>query len=78
MAALKYWFVDENNKAACRYMIVDAYNTEPTLHFYSKNGFKPLFKTEDAERYSFGIPDEEPLKSRIFYYDLKLIAGEKN
>lgn len=78
MDALKYWFVDENNKAACRYMMVDAYNAEPTLHYYAKNGFKPLFKTEKAERDSFGINDDEPLKSRIYYYDLKLIVGSKH
>lgn len=74
MEALKYWFVDENNKAACRYMLVDAYNTDSTLHFYQANGFKPLYKTEDAEKKAFGIPNDEKLKSRIFYYDLKLTA----
>lgn len=44
MDALKYWFVDENNKAACRYMLVDAYNTDSTIHYYLKNGFKPLYR----------------------------------
>lgn len=73
MDILKYWFVDENNKAACRYMLVDSYNTASALHYYEKNGFKPLYKSEDAERQSFGIPASEPLKSRIYYYDLKLI-----
>ncbi len=78
MNALKYWFVDENNKAACRYMIVDAYNTDLTLHYYTKNGFKPLYKSEEAERRSFGIPNDEALKSRIYYFDLKLMdsAGQ--
>jgi GNAT superfamily N-acetyltransferase len=78
MNALKFWFVDENNKAACRYMIVDAYNTESTLHYYEKNGFKPLYKSDKAERDSFGIPDDEPLKSRIYYYDLKLMVESKH
>lgn len=78
MNALKYWFVDENNKAACRYMMVDAYNTESTLHYYAKNGFKPLYKSEKAERDSFGIPDDEVLKSRIYYFDLKLMVGGKS
>ncbi len=77
MDVLKYWFVDENNKAACRYMMVDAYNTESTLHYYEKNGFKPLYKTEKAERDAFGIPKDESLKSRIYYYDLKLLVGGK-
>lgn len=74
MDLLKLWFVDENNKAACRYINVDAYNSEPTLHFYAKNGFKPLYKTEQGEREAFNIPIHEPLKSRIFFFDLKLIT----
>lgn len=75
MDALKYWFVDENNKAACRYMLVDAYNTESTLHYYLKNGFKPLYKTEQGEKDAFGISADEALKSRIFFFDLKLITA---
>ena len=74
MNALKYWFVDENNKAACRYILVDAYNTESTIHYYVKNGFKPLYKTEQSEKSAFGISDEEPLKSRVMFFDLKLIT----
>lgn len=73
MEALKYWFVDENNKAACRYMLVDAYNTEATIHYYLKNGFKPLYKTEQSEKEAFGIPIEASLHSRIYFYDLKTI-----
>lgn len=49
MNVLKHSFVDENNKAACRYMLVDAYNAEPTLHYYYKNGFKPLYKSIESE-----------------------------
>lgn len=75
MDALKYWFVDENNKAACRYMLVDAYNTESTLHYYLKNGFKPLYKTEQGEKDAFGISADEALKSRILFFDLKLITA---
>ncbi len=74
MNILKYWFVDENNKAACRYILVDTYNSEPTLHYYMKNGFKPLYKTEEAEREAFNIPSDEKLRSRVLYYDLKLIG----
>ena len=75
MDVIKYWFVDENNKAACRYMLVDAYNSEATLHYYLKNGFKPLYKTEQSEKNAFGISDEEVLKSRVMYFDLKLITA---
>lgn len=74
MEALKYWFIDENNKAACRYVIVDAYNSERTLRYYEKNGFKPLYKTEEGERSAFGISEGEELKSRIYYFDLKLVS----
>lgn len=64
----------KENKAACRYIIVDAYNSEGTLRFYTKNGFKPLYKTADAEKVAFGISESEDLKSRIFFFDLKLIS----
>lgn len=75
MDALKLWFVDENNKAACRYMLVDAYNTEATIHYYLKNGFKPLYKTEEGEKEAFAIPCQERLKSRLLFFDLKLITA---
>lgn len=58
-------------------MMVDAYNTDSTLHYYEKNGFKPLYRSENAEKQSFGIPEDEPLKSRIYYFDLKLITGKR-
>ncbi len=71
LEVLKHSFIDENNKAACRYLLVDAYNVEPTIHFYIKNGFKPLYKNVESEKKSFGISDDEDLKSRILYFDLK-------
>lgn len=75
MKALKYWFVDENNKAACRYMLVDAYNTDSTIHYYLKNGFKPLYKTEQSEKNAFGISEDDALRSRIMFFDLKMITS---
>ncbi len=36
-------------------MLVDAYNTESTIHYYIKNGFKPLYKTEESEKNAFGL-----------------------
>lgn len=74
MEVLKYWFVDENNKAACRYILVDAYNIGSTIHFYLKNGFKPLYKTEKSEKDAFGISNDDILKSRVMFFDLKLIT----
>ena len=75
MDALKYWFVDENNKAACRYMLVDAYNTDSTIHYYLKNGFKPLYKSEQSEKDAFGISVEDILRSRVMFFDLKMITS---
>lgn len=73
MDVLKHSFVDENNKAACRYMLVDAYNVESTLHYYYKNGFKTLYKSVESEKLSFGIPKDVELQSRILFFDLKSI-----
>lgn len=68
---LKYWFLDESNKAACRYLLVDAYNSERTLCFYERNGFKMLYKTEEREREAFHVERDRQLNSRIMYFDLK-------
>ncbi|MDE5750727.1 MAG: GNAT family N-acetyltransferase [Duncaniella sp.] len=75
MDALKYWFVDENNKAACRYILVDAYNTGSTIRYYAKNGFKPLYKSEQSEKVAFSIPDEDILHSRVMFFDLKTVTS---
>ena len=69
---IKDWFIS-NNKAACRFLIVDAYNNPSTLNFYNKNGFKLLYKTENKEKEAFGISIEDNLKSRILYFDLKAL-----
>ena len=47
---IKGWFRSFDNKTGCRFIVVDAYNNEKTLHFYEKNGFKPLYKSEQEER----------------------------
>lgn len=47
---IKYWFVAPNNKTGCRFVIVDAYNSESTKSFYEKNGFKLVFSTDDQEK----------------------------
>lgn len=41
-------------------MLVDAYNTESTTHYYQKNGFKPLYRSEEGEKEAFGIPSDYP------------------
>lgn len=69
---LKRWFRSFDNKTGCRFIVVDAYNNEKTLHFYEKNGFKPLYKTEQEERKFLGLSEEDPLKTRFMFFDLKL------
>ncbi|MDE6320738.1 MAG: GNAT family N-acetyltransferase, partial [Muribaculaceae bacterium] len=69
---VKDWFRSEDNKTGCRFIVVDAYNNERTLHFYEKNGFKHLYKTEQEERDFLRLNNEEPLETRFMFFDLKL------
>lgn len=69
---IKGWFRSEDNKTGCRFIVVDAYNNEKTLHFYEKNGFKPLYKTEKEERDFLELEDNEPLETRFMFFDLKI------
>lgn len=67
---LKYLFTREENITGCRFLVVDAYNDERVLQFYSKNGFKPLYATEVLEKEAFHVSDKEQLNSRLLYFDL--------
>ena len=69
---IKGWFRSFDNKTGCRFIVVDAYNNDKTLHFYEKNGFKPLYKTEQVERDFLELRDGEPLETRFMFFDLKL------
>lgn len=69
---IKEWFRSSDNKTGCRFIVVDAYNNDRTIHFYQKNGFKLLYRTEDEEREFLEIKDDEPLETRFMFYDLKL------
>lgn len=53
-------------------MIVVAYNTDSTIHYYLKNGFKPLYKSEQSEKEAFGISEDDVLRSRVMFFDLKM------
>ena len=68
---IKGWFRSSDNKTGCRFIVVDAYNHEKALHFYEKNGFKPLYKTEQEERSFLGLKPEDPLETRFMFFDLK-------
>jgi len=54
---LKAWFTI-GNKTGCRFLVVDAYNTEEIKKFYIKNGFSFLTSTDKED------------KTRIMYFDL--------
>jgi len=68
MQILKFWFIEPDNKAAVRYLAVDALNTTRTLNYYEKNGFAYLFKDEEQEAVSSKM--KLPLKTRYMYFDL--------
>ncbi len=68
---IKDWFRHEDNKTGCRFIVVDAYNEDKVLRYYEKNGFVPLYKTEEIEKQYYDIPQDEHLKTRLLYFDLK-------
>ena len=67
---IKFWFTEPNNKTGCRYLVVDAYNSEVPLLFYQKNGFKQLFSTEKQEKEYRNITTSESLSTRLMFFDL--------
>lgn len=66
------WFRTKDNKTGCRFIVVDAYNNARTLHFYEKNGFKLLYKSEQEEREFLELKPTEQLETRFMFFDLKL------
>ena len=68
MQIIKFWFIEPDNKAAVRYLAVDALNNPRTLNYYMKNGFVCLFKDEEQEASSSRL--KFPLKTRYMYFDL--------
>ena len=39
--------------------------------YYERNGFVPLYKTDVIEKQYYDIPQDEHLKTRLLYFDLK-------
>ena len=70
MDFIKSWFDGVDNKTGCRFVLVDAVNTEHTLNYYERNGFKPLFPRIEDEKAFYNIPLDEELRTRMFYFDL--------
>ncbi|MBN2035650.1 MAG: GNAT family N-acetyltransferase [Chitinispirillaceae bacterium] len=58
---IKHLFLDKN-KTGCRFITVDAYNKEPVLSFYEKNGFIHL--TEN----------DKDAATKLMYFDLSRFA----
>ncbi|WP_183560622.1 N-acetyltransferase [Mucilaginibacter sp. SP1R1] len=75
MDFIKAWFIHDQNKTGCRYIVVDAYNEKRPLDYYIKNGFIYLFNDENQEREFLLIPDEAPLKSRLMFFDLIVLRN---
>ncbi|MCF3107268.1 GNAT family N-acetyltransferase [Niabella sp. CC-SYL272] len=74
MDFIKAWFIDENNKTGCRFILVDAYNEEEPLKYYNKNSFLFLYETEDEEREFRNIDKDERLHTRLMSFDLIVLA----
>lgn len=74
---IKSWYIDPYNKAGCRFILVDAYNTESTMSFYESNGFVSVFSIEKQEKEYRHISDEAPLNTRLMYFDLMPLANNK-
>ena len=67
---IKTWILS-NSYVGCRFIIVDAYNTPATIHYYQKNGFKLLIEDEKLEAKYMGIGvGRLPLNTRLMYFDL--------
>lgn len=76
MEFIKSWFIDAGNKTGCRFLIVDAYNDNIPLGYYTKNGFIFLFSSESQEAEYTGFEKNTRLKTRLMYFDLiSLISG---
>jgi GNAT superfamily N-acetyltransferase len=69
---IKYWFLEPRNKTGCRYVLVDAYNSNDTISFYEHNGFKTVFSNEQQEKEYRHISENISLKTRLMYFDLML------
>lgn len=74
MDSIKSWFVDDENKTGCRYLVVDAYNEATPLEYYRKNGFDFMFSTEEQEREYRSMSGDGPLHTRLMFFDLMQIV----
>lgn len=77
MDFIKSWFIDKANKTGCRFIVVDSYNEPRTLRYYTKNGFAPLFSSEEQEKEFTGLPPEANLTTRLLFFDLIILLAKE-
>jgi len=73
MDFIKSWFINKKNKTGCRFIVVDSYNEGKALNYYNRNGFVPLFSTEDQEKSFTGLAEDDELTTRMLFFDLILL-----
>ncbi len=71
---IKAWFIENNNKTGCRYIVVDSYNETTPINFYKSNQFEFLFSTEDQEKEYTGIKNASLLRTRLMFFDLIVLS----
>lgn len=76
MDFIKAWFIDPHNKTGCRFIIVDAYNEEIPLSYYTKNGFQYMFSSEKQESEYTHKNASTPLNTRLMYFDLIVLKPD--
>lgn len=64
---IKIWFTEDDNKTGCRFLVVDAYNTERVLNFYERNKFKFLYADESIEKREQHIDDGQKIFTRVIW-----------
>lgn len=74
MDSIKSWFVDDDNKTGCRYLVVDAYNDSIPCEYYLHNGFNFMFGSEEQEKQYRNLSVDGSLRTRLMYFDLMQIA----
>lgn len=78
MNFIKSWFIDQNNKTGCRFIVVDSYNEDSPKKYYENNSFEYLFFTEEQEKQYTGQISKTHLDTRLMYFDLIILSSENN
>ena len=68
------WLMTYSQNMGNRFAVVDAINKPKVLHFYEKNNFRFLFRTDEEELKAIGKDPESRLETRMMYIDLKSLT----